>query len=154
MALLTPAKGAEIVRLMTTTNLSLRQIARETGVSRGTIDNAKRDPSAFAAKHSCGDRRGLSGELPERTGDVGTCPTCGTRHVELPCLACLLRANPLPRVLDGVLEDGSLRLDLHGETRLRYERVRARKERVERREARDEEIETSPLAPRPSPLPP
>ncbi len=119
-----PQKVAKVRKLLAQgrNNVPYSTIARQTGLARATVAAIARMPAVQPAAFF-GKRRE---ELPDWTGEIGTCPHCGARNVELPCLLCLLRANPLPRVLAGI-PDASLALDLHGTVLKRYCILHAKK---------------------------
>jgi hypothetical protein len=122
--MIAPSVVNEIKRHLAEGRHSQRKIARMTGVSRGTVNaiaNGKRPDYEAQA----GDREM---EADERTGPPRRCPGCGAL-VYMPCRLCHVRklvaesrigrppARPEP----------SLRLELSGDHRARYERVRARR---------------------------
>lgn len=116
--MLRPEKVEE-VRQAHDKGLSLRQVARQTGVSRGSVVTIVR-----------GRWHGRRAKKPtppedEPRGPVGTCPECHCT-VDLPCRACRARtakATGRPRSAQRDPPDGPS-LDLRGDHRLRYEQVR------------------------------
>jgi len=85
--MIAPAVVDEIRRLLGEGRLSQRKIAREVGVSRGTVHAIAR------GKRPDRPARPLRrvGEVIEPTGPVRRCPECGAK-VFTPCLACQVRA--------------------------------------------------------------
>jgi hypothetical protein len=127
--MIAPELVQRVERLLAEGRLSQRNIAKLTGVSRGSVGAiaAGRRPDYEALR-----RRRQEQEPPKRTGPPQRCPDCGAM-VLMPCLACELKRDargapgrrPGPR---SGYPDGLLELDLRGEHRARYERVRARRE--------------------------
>ena len=78
----------EIRRLLREDRLSQREIARQIGVSRGTVNAI-----AQGRRSSCRDRRPTvdDGFVPP-TGLPKRCSGCGGR-VQMPCLLCYIRAK-------------------------------------------------------------
>lgn len=120
--MIAPSVVDEIRRLLAEGKYSQRRIARIAGVSRGTVGaiaSGKRRDYATRA-------RDLEPEGP--TGPPRRCPGCGGL-VYLPCRLCHVRklvgeariARPPSR------GETSLELDLSGDHRARYERVRLRR---------------------------
>ncbi len=80
----------QVRRLLAAGELSQREIARRTGVSRGTVNSVARgriDP----------ERRRRAVDVPEPFPRPGRgvyvrCPECGGM-VQMPCLACRIRAT-------------------------------------------------------------
>jgi transcriptional regulator with XRE-family HTH domain len=77
----------EIKRLLDEGNLSQRRIARQLGVSRGTVHAIARGkrPDYRTRKRERED------EFVATGAPWGRCPTCGGM-VQMPCLACRVRA--------------------------------------------------------------
>ncbi len=85
--MLTPELVERIRGLLADGRMSRRGIAHELRVSRGSVNAiAHGRRSDYAAR--CQDRT-ISLETP--TGPIERCPGCGAR-VQMPCLACRLRA--------------------------------------------------------------
>jgi hypothetical protein len=115
---------AEIRRLLDEDRLSQREIARRTGVCRGSV-------GAIASGH----RPGYESQpdppddgLEEPTGPPARCPGCGAK-VYLPCALCHVRSEigKRPRGRAGDRQDDafvSADLDLRLEHRVRYDEVR------------------------------
>jgi hypothetical protein len=85
--MISPAHVDEIRRLLNGGKLSQRTIARQTGVSRGTVQAIAdgRHPSGSARR--AGRRRdGFSPPI----GLPARCPGCGAK-VRMPCLACYIK---------------------------------------------------------------
>jgi hypothetical protein len=110
-------------RLLADGKLSMRKIARASGVSRGTV---------LAIAH--GRRRDRPRRTPDDdpfsrpTGPLHRCPDCGGL-AHMPCRVCHVRqwkssprSTPMPR-----RPEHPLQLELLGEHRLRYEQIRARR---------------------------
>jgi len=117
-------KVDEVRRLLAEGRFSQRQIARLTGVSRGSI-------SAIAS----GRRPDYPGKRAgedwiEAWGPLERCPGCGAR-VYMPCRICAARSfrasHPRQRLVDLRRPEPELRLELKEEHRRRYEQVRARR---------------------------
>jgi hypothetical protein len=85
--MITPSRVEEIRRLLNGGKLSQRAIARQTGVSRGTVQ-------AVAEERRCpGSKRRVIGPRDGFTPPSGLpvrCPGCGAK-VQMPCLACYVR---------------------------------------------------------------
>lgn len=84
--MISPAVVVEVRRLLAEGQLSQRQIARRTGISRGTvaaIASGRRRPRYPPSPTSPG---GFPRGKPVR------CPGCGAL-VQMPCLACWLREH-------------------------------------------------------------
>ncbi len=86
-AMIAPAVVEEIRRLLGEGRLSQRRIAREVGVSRGTVN------AIAQGKRPDRPARPLRrvGEVVVPAGPVRRCPECGAM-VYTPCLACQVRA--------------------------------------------------------------
>lgn len=121
--MLSETKVEEIRRLVAAGALSLRAIARKTGVSRGTV-------TAIAQ----GKRRDRPPRLrpddptDEPQGPIARCPECGAL-AHLPCRACRVRAwirvrRQAKRLLG---PEEPLQLELRGEHRRRYEEIHTRR---------------------------
>ncbi len=94
--------------------LPQRRIASLVGVSRGTVGAIATGRRPVHLR-----RPAQQAEEPRR---MGRCPTCG-RQIMLPCLACA--AGEGPHIMSPRPDDaGACQLDLHGEVRHRYERLR------------------------------
>ena len=112
----------EIRRLLAAGQWSMRKIARELRVSRGTVGAIAhgRRPDRLP--------RPADDDLLLPRGPLRRCPGCGGM-VYLPCLLCRVRrrlrsARGRKRI---DRPEGILQLELVGEHRARYERVRARR---------------------------
>lgn len=80
----------EVRRLLAQGRLSQRQIAKRTGVSRGTVAAI-----ASGRRHTSGSRTPLPPEAPPGgypRGKPVRCPGCGAL-VQMPCLACWLNIH-------------------------------------------------------------
>ncbi len=79
----------EIQRLLGEGRLSQRKIARQIGVSRGTVNAI-----AMGKRIDSARREGVSGDgfVPPR-GRAKRCPGCGGM-VKMPCLLCFIRKQP------------------------------------------------------------
>jgi hypothetical protein len=119
--MIAPSVVHEIKRLLAEGKYSQRKIARITGVSRGTVGaiaSGKRPDYETRA-------RDPELELEQPAGPPRRCPGCGGL-VYMPCRLCHVRklvgeariARPPAK------REGPLRLELSGDHRARYERVR------------------------------
>jgi hypothetical protein len=123
-----PSVVKRIRRLLAEGRLSGREIARLTGVSRGSVTSIargkRREPPPAPAKEVS-------------AGPLTRCPGCGGM-VHMPCRLCRLRARAADaRLGNGRAEEHSetIDLELSKECRARYEQVRlgaARPETPER----------------------
>ena len=114
---------SEIKRLLAGGSRSQREIARMTGVSRGTVGaiatGKRTDYDALSSD--------AAEEIEEPTGPPRRCPGCGGM-VYIPCRLCHVRklvaesrvARPPGR------PDGLLQLELAGDQLTRYQRIRPR----------------------------
>ena len=107
----------QVQECLDTTTLSHRAIARRVGVSRGTVQAIE------SGKRRIRDE---SPPKPEETavvfsGPAVRCPGCG-RKVHLPCMAC--RVASMPPCTTFATSEGETSLDLQGDHRRRYERIR------------------------------
>jgi len=85
--MIAPAVVERVRELLREANLSQRQIARQLGVSRGTVNAIARGKRPdYEAR-----RRHRPGGIVPPSGPYVRCPTCGAR-VQMPCLACQIRA--------------------------------------------------------------
>ncbi len=121
--MLDPGFVEEIRRLLAAGRWSMRRIARELRVSRGTVH-------AIAHGRRRERRPPPTEDDPavEPSGPLVRCPGCGGLVVA-PCRLCRVRrkhSGSCRGKLAGVPE-GPLELDLAGEHRARYERIRARR---------------------------
>ena len=122
--MIAPSTVAEIKRLLAQGKHSQRKIARMAGVSRGSVgaiaSGKRRDHEAR--------QRDPEMELEEPTGPPARCPGCGG-VVFMPCRLChvrrLIAESRIAR--QPARPEDVLQLDLSGEHRARYERVRARR---------------------------
>jgi hypothetical protein len=122
-----PAWKVDAIRLLLADDrLSQREIARQSGVSRGVVagiaDGTRPDYAAL--------RPPVAPVAPLPVQPAGRCPQCGAM-VEFPCIACrarlaLARAGR-PRTRPAAPGDEGLRLMLIETQRVRYEEVRARR---------------------------
>jgi hypothetical protein len=83
---------AEIRRMLAGGEISQRKIARQTGVSRGTVDAialGKRPDYEDRRPARCGDFS-TAGDFPPPSRAPQRCPGCGGM-VQMPCLACHVR---------------------------------------------------------------
>ncbi|MDD4888291.1 MAG: hypothetical protein PHU85_00030 [Phycisphaerae bacterium] len=109
----------EIRRLLGEGRLSQRKIAREVGVSRGSVGGI-----ASGKRPDYADReRRRSEEALAPGGPFVRCDGCG-HSVQLPCQICRARATGrVPRAAADPHAEG-LRLELSGEALARYEEIR------------------------------
>jgi len=85
--MIVPAVVDEVKRLLREANLSQRKIARQAGVSRGTVNAI-----AQGKRPDCeARRRGHRDDFVTPSGRPARCPGCGGM-VRMPCLACRVRA--------------------------------------------------------------
>ena len=85
--MIAPEVVDQIKRLLDEGSLSQRSIARQVGVSRGTVHSIARGKRPdYNAR-----RREKEDEIAAPSGPWGRCPTCGGM-VQMPCLACRVRA--------------------------------------------------------------
>ena len=115
--------------LLASEALSLRGIADLIGISRGSVATIK------AGRHHHqrlppSDDSDDSDSLAVDSGVIDRCPTCGGK-VRMPCVACRCRALPKPvrKAAEAIQREEikPLGLELVGEARRRYERIRADK---------------------------
>jgi hypothetical protein len=121
--MLDPGFVEGIRRLLAAGRWSMRRIARELRVSRGTVSAI-----AHGKRRERRARPADDDPVVEPRGPLKRCPGCGGL-VYAPCLLCRVRrkqAAPGRRKLAG-LPEGPLELELAGEHRARYERIRARR---------------------------
>jgi len=87
--MLSPDRVEQVRRMLAAGELSLREIARRTGVSRGTVSNIAhgRTNPVRRRKTTTADDSPWPEDSP-----YGRCPTCGAL-VRIPCLACRVRAS-------------------------------------------------------------
>lgn len=126
------SKVNEVRRLLVAGQFSQRQIARLTGVSRGTVG------AIASGRRPDYNRQRPNGDLwPDVWGPRERCPGCGLR-VYMPCRVCAARSfkasQPRQRSLPGTGREPELRLELKEEHRRRYEQVRAWRRAAEGRE--------------------
>ena len=129
--MLDPGLVDTIRRMLAAGKWSMRKIARMTGVSRGTVRAI-----AHGTRRDRPRRLGENGDPAlQPSGPLRRCPGCGGL-VQMPCRLCRVRAWRAAKRSRPVAPrpEGSLRLDLLGEHRLRYEAVRARRLREGPRE--------------------
>jgi len=133
--MLAEVKVEEIRRLLASRTWSMRQIARMTGTSRGTVaaiaHGTRRDRPARDSSDEPGE---------EPLGPIERCPQCGgLAHV--PCRACRVRRWQRARRQGHRLRspEGPLELGLVGEDRRRYEEVHLRRLREGPRDEFEEE---------------
>ncbi len=100
---------------------SMRAIARATGVSRGTVANIAR--GRWRRRYGAS----AEGDL-EPQARLERCPECGA-VTPAPCRACRVRRwiRCLGGPRDETAEDDTLRIELTGEFRRRYEEIHARR---------------------------
>jgi len=85
--MISPTVVERIRQLLREDGLSQRQIARQLGVSRGTVNAIARGKRPdYEAR-----RRPRPGDIVPPSGPYVRCPICGAR-VQMPCLACQIRA--------------------------------------------------------------
>jgi len=77
----------EVEMLLKETTLSLGNIAKRVGISRGSVTRIKNGEYNPVYVRSGVEKK----PPPTMTGDVGRCPECG-RKVRLPCHACFVEA--------------------------------------------------------------
>lgn len=113
----------EIRRLLAAGQWSMRKVARELRVSRGTVGAIAHGRRLDRLPRTADDDLLL---MP--LGPLRRCPGCGGM-VHLPCLLCRVRrrlgCSRGRKWIDR--PEGILQLELAGEHRARYERVRARR---------------------------
>jgi len=126
--MISPEIVQEIKRLLADGSYSGRQIARLVGVSRGTVaaiaQGKRPDYEALRAQREMGQ---------QPLGPLERCPGCGGM-VYMPCRLCRVRSR-LARRTRRPLTNGEaepVRLELSGEYRVRYERVRAQRIALDR----------------------
>ena len=85
--MIAPEVVDQIKRLLNEGSLSQRSIARQLGVSRGTVHAIGRGKRPDYNTR----RREKEDEIAAPRGPWGRCPTCGGM-VQMPCLACGVRA--------------------------------------------------------------
>ena len=115
----------EVKRLLAEGRLSQRKIARQTGVSRGSVGLI-----AQGKRPDYQPRRDLKEDLLGPAGPPERCPSCGAM-VYVPCRLCRLRellatSAPLPG-LGSASGPVMLGLQLNDEHRVRYEEIRRRR---------------------------
>jgi len=119
-------------RLLATGRHSQREIARLTGVSRGTVGAI-----ASGRRPDYPQQKPNSDDWPDVWGPLERCPGCGSR-VYMPCRICAARSFQASRSRPGGPSanrpEPELRLELKEEHRRRYEQVRARRRAADRRE--------------------
>lgn len=122
--MIAPAMIDKIRRMVATGSYSLRQIARLTGVSRGTVAavaHGKRLDRPSPADDGAGE---------EPLGPIARCPRCGAL-AHLPCRACDVHSwqavHRRGRSAGPVDELPEVTLDLAGDERARYEEIHARR---------------------------
>jgi len=128
---LDPRTVDRVLTLLTVTSLSQREIARRTGVCRGTVNAMAlgRRPNADLRdtfERLTDERRRASG-APPPSRPARRCPECGAK-VKLPCLACrdrrlLAQGRRRPFQTDGP-DPVVLGLDLRPEHYARYLEMR------------------------------
>jgi len=122
--MIAPSVANQIKRLLSEGKYSQRKIARMTGVSRGTVGaiaGGKRPDYEARARER-------QSELEQPTGPPRRCPGCGGL-VYMPCRLCRVRklAAESRIARPPVRPEERLRLDLSGDHRSRYERIRLRR---------------------------
>ncbi|MFH1924377.1 MAG: helix-turn-helix transcriptional regulator [Planctomycetota bacterium] len=122
--MIAPSIVTEIKRLLAEGVYSQREIARRAGVSRGSVGAIASGKRRDYDDQSCNGER----ELDAPTGPPRRCSGCGgMAHV--PCRLChvrkLMAESRIKRQPDRPKE--ALELELSGEQRARYERVRVRR---------------------------
>ena len=124
--MIAPSVVHRIEQLLAEGGLSQRKIAGLTGVSRGTVGAIARGkrPDYEAIRKKAAEKK-----PEEPAGPPRRCPTCGGMVI-LPCRVCRVRKlvaqhRVAPRP---ARPDEPLQLELVGEHRTRYERLRARRE--------------------------
>lgn len=129
--MIAPKAVTEVRRLLAEGALSQRQIARLTGISRGTVRAI-----ASGTRPDYDALRPPEDQSEEPAGPAVRCPGCGGK-VYLPCRLCKVRSaiaespRPSPRLRASPSAE-PLELNLRPDHRARYEEVRAgRREREE-----------------------
>lgn len=109
----------KVLRLLNEEKLSQRQVARLTGVSRGTV-------AAIARGQWHARRRSRPNQESDASSPPSRCPECGAM-VTPPCLACRVRAMKARGEVPSLPQDaaGPLQIELHGPYYARYLEVRA-----------------------------
>jgi len=103
--MIAPRVIEQIQALLRQGELSQRRIARQLGVSRGTVQavaTGRREPRRVAGTNHTAE------SLPFRAGPLERCPGCGGM-VYMPCLACHVRSIRERRRRAGVRESGTNR---------------------------------------------
>jgi hypothetical protein len=91
--MISPSRIEEIRRLLNWGKLSQRAIARQTGVSRGTVQAIAEDRHRPGSGHRT---IGLRGDFTPPSGLPIRCPGCGAK-VQMPCLACYVQETKARR---------------------------------------------------------
>ena len=142
--MIAPETIAEIRRLLAEKRHSQREIARRTGVCRGSVGSI-----ASGRRRDGDDPMGSrEDEFPVPSGPPARCPGCGAM-VYLPCVLCRVQSKRRkgPRVIEQAATRGleeSPDLNLRPEHHARYEEVRRRRESETEGETRrqgDKEIQ-------------
>ena len=137
----------EVRRLLAAGGLSRREIARRTGVGRGTV-------SAVAAGKRTDKTEPRNAGHPELQAPAGPPQRCGGcgGMVAMPCLLCRARAARRTRPVGPSPEvNEPLALNLREEHRLRYEAIRRRGGMFSQREALSEHAAHSAWLPAAAP---
>ena len=104
-----------VERLLDEGELSQRAIARETGVSRGSVHRIKTGKRVLC-------RANGHALLPGPSGPLGRCPGCGGM-VQQPCITCRARESNAPR-LSGDDDVDALGLHLKPDDRARQRKLK------------------------------
>jgi transcriptional regulator with XRE-family HTH domain len=139
---------ADVRRLLATGGLSQREIARRTGVSRGTVGAV----AAGKRTDRTEPRHAGHPELKVPAGPPRRCGGCGGM-VAMPCLLCRARvaraaARREQRTTASPELNAPLQLNLREEHRVRYEAIRRRGGMFSQREALSEHAAHSAWLPR------
>jgi transcriptional regulator with XRE-family HTH domain len=138
---------ADVRRLLATGGLSQREIARRTGVSRGTVGAV----AAGKRTDRTEPRHAGHPELKVPAGPPRRCGGCGGM-VSLPCLLCRARSVRRTKSIGPLAElNEPLQLNLREEHRVRYEAIQRRGGMFSQREALSEHAAHSAWLPAAAP---
>jgi transcriptional regulator with XRE-family HTH domain len=113
----------EIRRWLDEDELSLRQIAARTGLTRNTVAEIANGKIFQRPRRARQEAYGNPEDFPELSQPPRRCPDCG-RLVYLPCRPCLIERRAAESdPPDAPADDGPMQLELRGACRRRYEEV-------------------------------